>query len=379
MKIVLVSPYDWAVPGGVNSHVSHLARQFLAAGHQVRIVAPSSRPRSHGCDYLEVIGEHVIGLPASGSVAHVCLSFDLATRVNKLLAREGFDIVHLHEPFMPLLPLQFLRFSKATNVATFHATREGGSRLYAYARFLVQPWWRRLDGRIAVSRVALRLIGRYFPGRYRLLPNGIDYRFFAAETPPIPAFADGKRNILFLGRQEKRKGLPYLLQAYAQMKAAQPDIRLIVVGPDGGMRAACQRYVERQGLEDVVFTGYVPYEDLPRYYQTAHAFCAPNTGQESFGIVLLEAMAAGTPIVASRLEGFAEVVTDGEEGFLVPPRDSESLASVLNRLLSDADLRRAMGQRGSLRAQEYSWDRVSQQILAYYEQVAGEPAGPSDG
>lgn len=372
MKIALVTPYDWAVPGGVNSHILHLSEQFLRAGHAVRVVAPSSKRWSHGDEHLVIIGENIIGLPASGSVANVCLSFNLASRVRKLLEREQFDIVHLHEPFMPLLPFQFLRFSKAKNIATFHATREGGSRLYAYTRYIIRPWWDRLQGRTVVSRAALRLIGRYFAARYRIIPNGIDYPTFAAEVPPFPQFMDGKRNLLFLGRQEKRKGLPYLLQAYARLKAELPDIRLIVVGPDGGMRPACERFIERHGLEDVLFVGYVPYADLPRYYKTADVFCAPNTGQESFGIVLLEAMAAGTAIVASQIEGFAELVHDGQEGLLVPPRDSEALASALSRLLSDSDLRRHMVEHGAKKAQQYSWDRVSRQVLAYYDQVASE-------
>ena len=379
MKIALVSPYDWAVPGGVNSHVRPLAEQFIRAGHTIRIIASSSQRWGHDCEYLTVIGESTIGLPASGSVANVCLSFNLGPRVKRLLARERFDVVHLHEPFMPLLPFQFIRFSDATNVATFHATREGGSRLYAYARFLINPWWPRIHGRIAVSRPALRMIGRYFPDRYRIIPNGIDYPFFAAEVPPIPHFMDDKRNILFLGRQEKRKGLPYLLEAYARLKREIPNTRLIIVGPDGGMRAACQRYVERHQLQDVHFAGFVPYEDLPRYYRTADVYCAPNTGQESFGIVLLEAMAAGTPIVASHIEGFSEVLSDGVQGLLVEPRDSEALSSALKRLLSDPAMREGMVQAGTRHARQYSWDRVSAQILSYYEDtIAARSRGDGD-
>jgi len=381
MKIALVSPYDWAVPGGVNRHVTHLAEHFMRAGHTVRIVAPSSRRWSHDCDHLTVIGESTFGLPASGSVANLCLSFNLGPRVKRLLAREGFDLVHLHEPFVPLLPFQFIRYSGATNIATFHATREGGSRLYAYSRFLIKPWWPRVHGRIVVSRAALRMIGRYFPDRYRIIPNGIDYAFFAAEVPPIPRFMDNKRNILFLGRQEKRKGLPYLLAAYAGLKRERPNTRLIVVGPDGGMRAACQRYVERHQLQDVHFTGFIPYEDLPRYYKTADVFCAPNTGQESFGIVLLEAMAAGTPIVASRIEGFCDVLSDGVQGLLVEPRNSEALKDALKAVLSDAAMREEMALAGARHAQQYSWDRVSAQILDYYEETMaargrGESATP---
>jgi phosphatidylinositol alpha-mannosyltransferase len=377
MKIALVSPYDWAVPGGVNNHVRPLAAHFIRAGHEVRIIAPSSRRWSHSCDYLTVIGEHVIGLPASGSVANVCLSFNLGPRVKSLLAREGFDMVHVHEPFQPLLPFQFLRYADTTLVTTFHATREGGSRLYAYARFLIKPWWDRIDGRIAVSRAALKMIGRYFADRYCIIPNGIDYPHFASEVPPIPKYIDSKRNILFVGRQEKRKGLPYLLEAYARLKRERPDIRLIVVGPDGGIRPACERYVRRHQLEDVVFTGFVPYEELPRYYKTADVYCAPSTGHESFGIVLLEAMAAGTPIIASDIGGFADVLEDGVEGLLVPPRDAQALASAMDRLLSDAALREQMGRAGTVRAEPYGWEHVSARVLEYYETVAngGASAG----
>ncbi|MBI2913154.1 MAG: glycosyltransferase family 4 protein [Chloroflexi bacterium] len=368
MKIALVSPYDWAVPGGVNSHVRPLAAQLIRAGHSVRIIAPSSRPGGHDCEYLTVIGESVIGLPASGSVANVSLSYDLGPRVKRVLASEGFDIVHIHEPFMPLLPFQFVRYSRAINVATFHATREGGSRLYAYSRFIIKPWWSHLHGRIAVSRPALRMIGRYFPDRYRIIPNGVDCSFFA-QASPLPEYADGKRNILFLGRLEKRKGLPFLLEAYAQLKEEMPDTRLIVVGGDGGLRPACERYVERKGLRDVVFAGYVPDEEKPRYFKTAHVYCAPNTGAESQGIVLLEAMAAGIPIVGSDIEGFADVLTDGQEGLLVPPRDSEGLSAALKRLLCDEELGGEMGKRGSATALRYSWDRVSGEILDYYQRV----------
>lgn len=378
MRIALVSPYDWAVPGGVNRHVTHLARQFLRMGHQVRIFAPSSRRWAHQCEHLTVIGERIVGLPASGSVANVCLSFNLGLRVKSILAHQDFDVIHLHEPFMPLLPFQFIRYTQTTTIATFHATREGGNRLYAYSQHLLKPWWHRLHGRIAVSRAALRMIGRYFAGRYRIIPNGVDYELFAAPAPPLPRLRDHRPNVLFVGRQERRKGLPYLLEAYAILKREMPDIRLIIVGPDGGMRAACQRYIQRKQLQDVVFTDYVPDRELPRYYKSCDVFCAPNTGQESFGIILLEAMAAGAPIVASRIEGFTEVLTHGREGLLVPPRDSEALAKAIARLLTDPQLREELGARGAKTAERYSWDRIAQQVLDYYLEVdsarlQGEP------
>jgi phosphatidyl-myo-inositol alpha-mannosyltransferase len=367
MKIAIVTPYDWATPGGVNLHIDNLTRHLLQGGHDVRIIAPSSRPDRDGRGCVTIIGESGFGLPATGSVANITLSYNLGPRVKQLLARESFDVVHVHEPFMPLLPFQFLRYSRATNIATFHAAREGGSRLYAYSKYIIRPWWSRLQGRIAVSRPALRMIGKHFADRYRIIPNGVDCAFFGSGRP-IDEFTDGKRNILFLGRLEKRKGLPFLLEAYARIKPVFPDTRLIVVGGDGGLRSVCELYVERNHLSDVVFTGYVRDEAKPHYFKTADIFCAPNTGGESMGIVLLEALAAGAPIVASRIEGFSDVLTQGGEGFLTPPRDSDALAAALKRLLSDQDLRTKMVRRATKTASTYDWKRVSKQIVGYYKE-----------
>ncbi len=374
LRICLVSPYDWSFPGGVNSHISNLAREFMRRGHEVLAVAPSSRETGEEPPWVKIIGHSSIGLPASGSVANVSMSYNLGPRVKRLLSRSEFDVVHMHEPFQPLLPFQFLRYSRSTNVATFHAAREGGSRLYAYSKPLIRPWWPRIHGRIAHSYAALRMIGRHFPGRYRIIPSGVNYSAFA-EAEPFPEYLDGKRNILYLGRLEKRKGLPTLLEAYARVRRELPDCRLIVVGGDGGLMAAARRYVARERLEDVVFTGFAPAEHVPRYYKTADVYCAPNTGAESLGLVLLEAMAAGTPIVASRIEGFADVLTDEQEGLLVPPRDSAALAGALLRLLRDAAMREEMGRRGAVTAQAFTWERMAGLVLAYYHEVIDRRQG----
>ena len=375
MKIALVSPYDWAVPGGVNRHVFNLSQHFLRRGHDVTVVAPASKRSADEPPYLHVIGHSAIGLPASGSVANVSMSYNLSSRVKTLLAREQFDVVHVHEPFVPLLPFQFVRFSQATNIATFHAARDSGSRVYAYAQFILQPWWARIHGRIAHSQTALDLIGKYFEDDFRIIPSGIDYARFAEETPPIPRLMDAKRNIVFVGRQEQRKGLPYLIEAFAKLKAEMPETRLIIVGPDGGIRPACERYIEENNVQDVIFTDFVAEDDLPRYYRSGDVFCAPNTGHESLGLILLEAMASGVPIVASRIPGFAAVVKDGEHGLLVPPRDSDALCVALKRLLSDAGMREAMGRAAAVHARNWSWDEVSSEILAFYEETAANRNG----
>jgi phosphatidylinositol alpha-mannosyltransferase len=216
----------------------------------------------------------------------------------------------------------------------------------------------------------MRLVQPHFPGYYNIIPNGVDVERFSSPYPRLGDYDDGMVNILFVGRLEKRKGLRYLLRAFAQLKARLPATRLIVVGAyDEGQRRGYERWVSESGLDDVVFAGYASLDDLPRYHASSHIFCAPNTGNESQGIILLEAMAAGLPVVASNIEGFAAVLTEGVEGTLVRPKDSESLAEALHRLAVDEGLRREMGARGRERAQHFSWDRVARRVLSYYERL----------
>lgn len=376
MKIALVSPYDFAYPGGVTEHVTQLDKNLTRMGHDVRIIAPSSVPADRlGRQNLMVVG-HPYPIPASGSIARISLSLRLAAPVKAILNAEHFDVVHLHEPLVPVLPITVLRFSQSVNVGTFHAYH-GSNRAYSYGRRLLKRWFRKLHGKIAVSRPAMQFISKYFPGYYNIIPNGIDVERFSGGRPPLEAYCDGKLNILFVGRLEKRKGVDYLLKAYALVKREFPDSRLIVAGPESGLREGYERFVKEKGLQDVIFAGYVSDEDLPRYYETAHVFCAPATGWESFGIVLLEAMASARPIVASNIEGYASVLTHGREGLLVPPKDEKALAMAIVHLLADEPLRQQMGARGRENAQEYSWERVSRRVANYYEGILKEGQLPT--
>jgi phosphatidylinositol alpha-mannosyltransferase len=290
--------------------------------------------------------------------------------VKQALQAEQFDIVHVHEPFAPFLPLQVLRLSNSINVATFHAAKESGSnRWYLYGQHVLRRWFRRLHGKIAVSVPAMHLISRYFPGYYNIIPNGVDVEHFSLERPPMPRYANGKLNILFVGRLEKRKGVKYLLQAFATVKKEMPNTRLLIVGPPTRAARGYKRWVKETGLPDVEFVGYVSYDDLARYHHTADIVCAPATGNESQGIVLLEAMAAGRPLIASNIEGYASVLTHGVEGLLVMPKDAGALAAALLELLADPTRRQEMAEKGRLRAQEFRWERVSQRVLTYYEQL----------
>lgn len=376
MKIALVSPYDYPYPGGVTNHVGHLRSQFEAMGHEVRIMAPSSnRNLEREEDGVYRVG-NVRRVPANGSIARITLSFRLSRRVREILATEGFDVVHAHEPLMPSLPPTVLKFSTALNIGTFHAYR-GSYYGYFYGRPVLRRVFANLDGRIAVSRSAKRFVRQYFMAPYRIIPNGVEVERFARErVQPIPEFDDGRPNILFVGRPEKRKGAGYLLRAYPHVKASFPDARFIIVGAGDWHDSPYHRFIEGHDMRDIVVVGRVSDDELPRYHRSAHVFCAPAVQGESFGIVLLEAMAAGLPIVASNIEGYREVITDGREGLLVRPRDEIALADAICEVLQDRESAGVMGSFGEQTALQYSWPRVAEQVMDFYTET-GRRALPS--
>jgi len=365
MRIALVSPYDWCVEGGVKSHIAHLAKYFRQWGHDVTIFAPASEPE-------KVAGECVVmgkprSLRVSGSVARITFAWK-SPEVKAALAEGNFDVVHLHEPLMPLLPYHFLRYASSATVGTFHAAKEGGNRFYGYTTRFTKRWFRKLDGKIAVSPAAAALVSRYFAGYFNIIPNGIDYEHFSKKCDPLPEFMDGRHNILFVGRPEKRKGLKFLLRAYLRIRQLEPNVRLIVVGAGDFSRYEALM----KPFPDVVFRPHVPYEQLPRYHRSAEVVCCPNTGNESQGYVLMEALAAGVPVVASNIEGFAGVITDEVEGLLVAPKDDEAIAAAVIRLIKNPALRKGLASRGQAQAAHYSWDNVARRVLSYYERLLYE-------
>ena len=370
MKIALVSPYDFAFPGGVTVHIEQLAQEFIRQGHETWIIAPSSQPANTlPVDRFVRLGVPV-PVPAGGSVARLSLSPWLLRNVRELLERERFDVVHVHEPLTPLLPWLVLHSSKTINIGTFHAYHDQ-SRIYPWAAPSLRHWFRKLHGRIAVSPLAKMFVERHFPGDYRVIPNGIDLNRYQQDAQPFPEYLDGKINVLFVGRMEKRKGLKYLLMAYSRLKWQFPNLRLLVVGP-GTPDKDSFRVLGEHSLRDVEFVGGVSQDDLVRYYKTADIFCSPATGRESFGIVLLEAMASGTPIVASRLKGFQTVLEEGMQGLMAPPKDDVALADALRQMIQDPTMRSAMGAFGERRAYEFRWERVAGLVLDYYESVRAE-------
>ena len=374
VRVGLVSPYDFASPGGVNDHVRHLARQLRRLGHEARIFAPSSRADvDFDTARFYRIGSP-IAIPVNDSVARITLSFHLANEVAAIVEKESFDVLHFHEPLMPALPMTMLRMSTTANVGTFHAFARSNLGYY-YGRRWLEPYLAYLHKGIAVSEPARAFVNQYFPDfPLRVIPNGIDVNAFRPGLAPIRHLRDDALNILFVGRLEKRKGLGDLLRAYEFMHARMPKTRLIVVG-DGPLRGQVESYISRHRLPNVVLAGCVPDSVLPRYYCSADIFCAPATGAESFGIVLLEAMASGLPVVATEIEGYMSVLEPGRDSMTVQPKGWAELGAALIILARDADLRRRMGDYGHEKAKRYGWEAVASQIVEVYDEARAAAAG----
>ncbi|OGO43181.1 MAG: hypothetical protein A2137_00140, partial [Chloroflexi bacterium RBG_16_58_8] len=360
-------PYDFAHPGGVVNHISCLEQHLTRMGHEVKIISPASRA-------VYTLGDRFIRIgtprpiPVSGSIARVTISVQLESQIKEVFEREKFDICHLHEPLMPTLCTTALRLKGAPMVGTFHAA---GARPWyimfsPLAKWYLDRWFNKLDGKICVSHPALDYISRYFPGEYTIIPNGVDTHDFNNGVTPIERFSDGKINILFVGRLEKRKGFGYLLEAYRLIKREIPDCRLIQVGPGVILRKKYTQRISRRRIPDVNLTGYATYADLPRYYKTADIVCFPATGRESQGLVLLEAMSTGKPVIASSIDGYKSVLTDGVEGITVPPRNVAKLAEAMLKLIKDEKLRTQMGERAKPRAMQYDWNSIAGKVLDFY-------------
>jgi len=367
LKIGIVSPYAYPRPGGANSYVRETYSRLTELGHEVRIITAPWGDDPPAKDVIQI--GRAMAIPFNGSIGRVTLSVRLEWLISHMLEREKFDIIHHHEPFVPFLSFQILDSAKCPNVATFH-TFGGFSFSYWAGRIVLDRYMNKLDARIAVSSAARHFVSSYFHGDYRIIPNGVDVDFYA-NAKPFPEFQDGKVNILFVGRVEPRKGAMYLMRAYARIKERHPDTRLIIAGR-GPEIGDLRRFARGQKIEDVLFAGRVSDEDKARFYKTADIFVAPSTGQESFGIVLLEAMAAGRAVVASDIHGYKRVVQRNVSGLLVEPKDPDALADGLERLILDPDLRRSLGEAGARRAVEYDWRHVTEELVSVYAEVIAQ-------
>jgi phosphatidyl-myo-inositol alpha-mannosyltransferase len=380
VRIGLISPYDWSYPGGVRTHIERLTAELRERGHNVIIVTAASGPKSQVTEYGVVKYGWAAPLRFNGSIARIAITPDLRGALRRMISRERFDIIHLHEPFASPLTLAVLRIAKDLGipcVGTFHASTNKRASTATWAYAMAKPFLRtsfhRLDSYIAVSEAARNHIARFFSADFQIIPNGINLERLDARAQPLPQFMDGKRNILFLSRMEPRKGLRYLLKVIPLVREHSAanglaPVRFILVG-DGPQRARYERFVQRQGWEDVIFTGYVDDDEKLRYFASADIYCAPSTGNESQGVILLEAMAAGAPVVASDIPGYRTVISSPDYGLLTPPRNAERLAWALCHLLRDDELRARLSQNGRQRAAEYNWKRITDEIEQVYNET----------
>jgi len=370
MRIGMVCPYSFDVPGGVQAHVLQLAEVMRGYGHEVSVLAPSS-PEAHAAlpEYV-VSGGKAVPIPYNGSVAR--LRFGPATHrmVKKWLINGQFDVLHLHEPNAPSLSLLALMIATGPIVATFHTSTTKSLTLSVFQGIL-RPWNEKIVGRIAVSDLARRWQIEALGSDAVEIPNGVDVGSFAS-APALPGYPRRGRTVLFLGRfDEPRKGMQVLIGALPKLVAAHPDVEVLIVGrgDEAELRADAGGHAGH-----LKFLGLVDDTEKASALRSADVYCAPNTGGESFGIVLVEAMAAGTAVVASDLDAFRRVLDGGEAGRLVPVDDRDALATALIDLLSDDAARDRYVAAATRAVHRYDWSVVAQQILRVYETVAGSGA-----
>ncbi|MEV0669927.1 glycosyltransferase family 4 protein [Mycobacterium sp. NPDC050441] len=364
MRIGMVCPYSFDVPGGVQSHVLQLAEVMRAGGHYVSVLAPSS-PHVKLPDYV-VSGGKAVPIPYNGSVAR--LRFGPAThrKVKKWIAEGDFDVLHLHEPNAPSLSMLALQAAEGPIVATFHTSTTKSLTLSVFQGIL-RPFHEKIVGRIAVSDLARRWQMEALGSDAVEIPNGVDVPSFA-NAPRLEGYPRPGRSVLFLGRfDEPRKGMPVLLGALPKLVRRFADIEILVVGR-GDEDALREEAGELAG--HLHFLGQVDDDAKAAAMRSADVYCAPNLGGESFGIVLVEAMAAGTPVVASELDAFARVLDQGQAGRLVPVGDADALADALIEVLGDDALRERYIDAATERVARYDWSVVAGQIMRVYETVA---------
>jgi phosphatidylinositol alpha-mannosyltransferase len=367
LRVGMVCPYDWTVPGGVANHVRSLAAELRRLGCQVEVLAPAERPVPEA-GFVGLGGS--LPVPYNGSVARIAIGPRTAGRVRRALAAGGYDLVHVHEPLSPSVGMLAVSRAAVPVVGTFHANMDRSLAL-ALGRPLLRRTFNRLAARIAVSPSARDTWQRYFGGSMMVVPNAVGAEFFS-KPEPLPGYREGGPTVLFVGRLEPRKGLVYLVRAFLRLKPSFPRLRLLVVGRDDKhQREKLMAMVPPRLRPDLLFVGAVPQEDLPSYYASADVFCAPSLGGESFGIVLVEAMAVGLPVVCSNIGGYRDLVRDDQEGLLVPPRDPESLAEALGALLDNPARRAALGEVACQSAARYAPDVVAGQVVEVYQSVLG--------
>ena len=362
IKIGMVCPYGWDSPGGVQTHIRELTRHLIDEGHQVSVFAPVTNEESIQEDWLVNAGKP-ISIPVNGSVARVLFGPIASSRVKQWIAQGDFDLLHLHEPAIPSLSLLACSAATGPMVGTFHVSSPKQKAIYAIGPIL-EPIVEKLTARIAVSESARKTLKEHFDTDAVVIPNGIEGAQYANAQPTI--HWRNPNTLGFIGRfEEPRKGLQVLLAALPIIARFIPDVRILIAGPGDGDEFIKGLDV---GLRNrIVFLGFLTDQEKASLLKSIDIYVAPNTGGESFGIILTEALSAGTPVVASDIPAFKAVLENGDAGLLFKNEDSSDLAKVIIGLLRDSEKQKQLSNRGKLSSQKYDWQVVAEQILTVYE------------
>jgi phosphatidylinositol alpha-mannosyltransferase len=367
MRIGIVCPYSFDIPGGVQNHVRDLAEVLISQGHQVSVLAPAEL--EDGLAPYVVSAGRAVSVPYNGSVARVAFGPISAARVRRWLRKGQFDVLHVHEPMAPSLGLLACVAARGPVVATFH-TAITRSRALTAAQGLLQPVMEKITARIAVSALARKVQVEHLDGGAVEIPNGVDVARYAAAEPLDGWPGDGGA-VGFLGRfTEPRKGFPVLCQAFERLAVDRPGLRLLVAGPGEPGDVMNGALAER-----ATFLGKVSEADKARMLRSVDVYVAPNTGGESFGMILTEAMAAGTPVVASDLDAFRRVLDGGVAGVLFPVGDVAALTTALAELLDYPDRRVLLAERASKIVAGYDWPVVARRVLEVYATAVDATTG----
>jgi len=368
VKIGIVSQSYYPRYGGVTEHVHHTAVELRRRGHEVTIITSHFRRTKTPEAGVVRIGHNLL-IPFNGAFVDLAVGWRLRWQLQELFRRHRFDLVHTHAPIVPTLPLMAIQTAPCAQVGTFHTTGNPDRWLEISCRLLRRDV-RRLHSRIAVSTTARDFAAHFFPGEYHVVPNGVDIERFRPDLAPFPEWREpGTVNLLFVGRLDPRKGVHLLIAAMPEIvRLARTPVRLLVVG-DSYLRPKLEASVHPSVRDRVKFLGHVPGADLPRWYATGDVFLSPASGQESFGIVLVEAMAAGCPVIASDIPGYRSVVNPDVDGVVSPPGDVGALARNVAALVDDGPRRAALALRGRVRAEEFSWRRVTDGIEEVYAEA----------
>jgi phosphatidylinositol alpha-mannosyltransferase len=369
LRIGIVCPYSFDVPGGVQNHVRDLAETLITLGHHVSVLAPGDED-SMALPYVVPAGR-TVPVPYNGSVARVSFGLISAARVRRWLAAGRFDVLHVHEPLIPSLSMLAVLSARGPVVATFH-TAMTRSRALAAAQGVLQLVLEKITGRIAVSELARKVQVEHLGGSAWEIPNGVQVAKYRAAVP-LDGWPGPGRALGFLGRfTEPRKGFPVLLSAFATLARERPELRLLVAGPGDVDEVLAD--VPAEFRDRIVFLGKVSEQDKARMLRSVDLYVAPNTGGESFGMVLTEAMSAGTPVLASDLDAFRRVLDGGAAGALFPVGDPAALARTAAALLDSAERRAELTRRATRVVAAYDWPVVAERVLEVYS-TAIEVAG----